>query len=371
MTETASGADGDEASGAATQPEPGIEPPAPALRRAGSGRQSIAWLGAVLALLIAGVATSPFWAPAIMPLLPWARAVTPAADYAPLAARLAQIEKRPASSDAPLDAVRSGVAAAAQRLDRLEAAAAALTATVTTANSQLQQIGQRRDTADAGAAAAAEEVRQTRQQLARLDKLAADLGDRVGQLEARLQAEVGAGRSDAARLLSLLRLREAVEAGRPFAAEYDGFAMLARGQPELVAAAGPLAAAAQDGVASRAALRQGLAAIADRRSAPPEPRGDESWWEETLSRLRHLVTVRRIGAPQNGPEASVDRAQTAFAADDLSGAIAALGPLSERDGEPTRQWLKLARARLAAEAALTRLQDLLTARLAAKPGGRS
>src|SRR5215467_13001750 len=106
MTETPSSEDRDEAAGAAAPPtapvsappepaagsaEPVSEPPAPAGRRAGSGRQAIAWLAALLVLLLAGVAASPFWAPAIMPLLPWeqrAAAPAPATDYAALAARV-------------------------------------------------------------------------------------------------------------------------------------------------------------------------------------------------------------------------------------------------------------------------------------------
>jgi uroporphyrinogen-III synthase len=387
MTETPSGENRDEAAGAATPPpepiseppepasappEPASEPPAPAGRRAGSGRQAIAWLAALLVLLIAGVAASPFWAPAIVPLLPWARhAAAPAPDYAALAARLAEIEKRPPSFGGPLDAIRSSAASNAQRLDRLEAAVGELSASVAAAQSALQRLAQRRDAADAQSAAAVEEVQKTRQQFARLDKLAADLGDRVGRLEARLQGELGAGRTDAALLLALLQLREAVETGRPFAAEYDGFAALARGQPDLAAAAGPLAAAAHGGVASRAALRLGLAELAERRkTAAPLP-SEARWWEEALSRMRELVTVRRIGAQPSGPEAAVDRAQTALAAGDLPGAIAALGGLPGSNAEPAQQWLNAARARLAAEAALSRLQDLLTARLAAKPGVRS
>lgn len=380
MTETPSGEDRDEAAGAAIPPpepipepaEPASEPPAPAVRRAGFGRQAIAWLATLLVLLIAGVAASPFWAPAITPLLPWGRpAALPAGDDAAVAARLAAVEKRLASSGGPLDAIRSTAAASAQRLDRLEAETGELTAGVAAVQSELRRLGQRRDAADAQSAATAEELQRTRQQLARLDKLAADLGDRVGRLETRLETEGGAGRKGAALLLSLLQLREAVEAGRPFVAEYDGFATLARDQPDLAAAAAPLAAAAPGGIQSRRALRQGLAELADRLRAAAPPPAAAKWWEEAVARLRELVKVRRIGASPGGPDAAVERAQTALAADDLGGAVAALGALSGRDAEPAQQWLKAARARLAAEAALTRLQELLTARLAAKPGVRS
>ena len=58
-------------------------------------RRTAYWLAALLALVIAAVGSSPFWAHDVAPLLPWAG--TPAApteDYAALAARLEAIEKR-------------------------------------------------------------------------------------------------------------------------------------------------------------------------------------------------------------------------------------------------------------------------------------
>src|SRR5215831_825128 len=73
-------------------PPPAAEPTAP--RRA--SRYGVLWLAALLALGIAGVALSPFWAPDVAPLLPWgARPGASAEDYAVLAARLSAVEKRP------------------------------------------------------------------------------------------------------------------------------------------------------------------------------------------------------------------------------------------------------------------------------------
>ena len=61
-----------------------------------------------------------------------------------------------------------------------------------------------------------------RQELAQIRSVSADLADRLTALEQR----VGATRkraTDAALLAALLRIREAVEAARPFAAEHDAF----------------------------------------------------------------------------------------------------------------------------------------------------
>jgi hypothetical protein len=355
---------------AATVPETAPEPAAVAARRAGAGRRGIAWLAAVLVLLIAGVAASPFWAPAIMPLLPWGeRAALPPADHA-RAARLEAIEQRPVASAAALAAVQAAEAGLAQRLDRLEARGASDSGTrsaVTAVQSGLERLGRRLDAVDAQSTAAAGALQQVQRDVTRLDKRAADLGNRVGALDSRTR-EIGAGRTEAALLLSLMQLREAVERGRPYAAEYAGFAALAQGRADLTSTARSLAGSAGSGIASRAALRQGLDALAGRlAAAPAPPPARQKWWQGALSGLRGLVTVRRVDAPLSGGEAAVDKAQAAFAVGDLPGAVAALGGLSGADAAAAQPWLQSARARLAAETTLDRLQALLAAGLGSAP----
>jgi hypothetical protein len=83
-----------------------------------------------------------------------------------------------------------------------------------------------------------------------------------------------------------------------------------------------------------------------------------------------LVTIRRIdAASKTGPEAAASSAQTALARGDLPGAVAALDPLTGANADAVRPWLRMARERLAAEAALDRLQEILTARLGSPPAG--
>jgi hypothetical protein len=80
------------------------------------------------------------------------------------------------------------------------------------------------------------------------------------------------------------------------------------------------------------------------------------------------VTIRRIEGPsQTGSEAAVNAAQTALARGDLAGAVAALDPLTGANAEAARPWMRMARERLAAEAALDHLQELLTTRLGSAP----
>ena len=89
--------------------------------------QRALWLAALTVLIVAAVALSPFWAPQMEQLSPWARK-QPAAenDYATLAARLTAIEKRLALPSFDVDPIKSAESALSRRVDRLEAALARL-----------------------------------------------------------------------------------------------------------------------------------------------------------------------------------------------------------------------------------------------------
>ena len=138
--------------------------------------------------------------------------------------------------------------------------------------------------------------------------------------------------------------------------------------PNLIAAADPLADAARNGVASRAVLQQQLAALADKIAAPAPPTGKRKWWSEALDRLRGLVTIRHLDhAAKSGPGAAVEVARADLAQGDLAGAVAEIGKLTGANAEAAQPWLQMARQRLAAETALSHLQGLVTARLASPP----
>ena len=155
---------------------------------------------------------------------------------------------------------------------------------------------------------------------------------------------------------------------RPFPTEFDAFIKLARSS-DVAAAAKPLAEPARKGVASRAVLGKDLAELASRMAAASEPAAKSDWREQTLARLRGLVTIRRIdGSSHTGSEGAVGTAQAALARGDLAGAVAALEPLTGADAEAARPWLLMARERLAAETALDHVQELLTERLGSPPG---
>src|SRR5205814_8388983 len=87
-----------------------------------ASRRRELWLVAALALIVAGIALSPFWAPEIAPLLPWGASLpAPTPDYAALAARLEAIERRPAAPAIDVGAIEPAQGALERRVDRLEA----------------------------------------------------------------------------------------------------------------------------------------------------------------------------------------------------------------------------------------------------------
>jgi hypothetical protein len=185
-------------------------------------------------------------------------------------------------------------------------------------------------------------------------------------LERRVSAQGSTDRTGTALLLAVLQMREAIEEARPFPAAYDDFKSLAHDDPALLAGAAPLAGAARDGVASQAVLRQRLDDFGNEIARARKSAGKRRWWEQALDSIRQLVTIRRIGvAAHAGPGAAVSTAQSALAAGNLAAAVSALGSLDGADAEMAQPWLRLARDRLAAEAALAGLQELLAARLGA------
>ena len=368
----------------------------------GRGARAALWLAGLLILILAGVALSPFWAPQIEPLIPWGenrdeyalargwrrsrRPVAPTGStpsnrrlahwraVSTSSTRVCRNREAPGPPSVDTDAINSAVSALARRVDQLEAAGkpdlGPLRAGVQQLEQRLAAIETRSTSRMASETAASKDMEQ---ELSRLGKADGDLADRVAALEREAQSQNKAElRADGMLALLLGQMREAIEQGRPFPTEFDAFIRLAR-DSDLAAAAQPLAEPARNGEASRAVLVKGLAELAGRMAVGSEPSTQSDWREQTLARLRGLVTIRRIdGSSHTGSEGAVSTAQAALARGDLAGAVAALEPLTGTDAEAARSWLLMARERLAAETALDHVQELLTERLGnrpAAPGG--
>jgi hypothetical protein len=346
---------------AAPSDPPAPEPPARRYRATAIG------LGAAVVLLVIVDAAAPVWAPPLLRALGWETAGEQP-DPA-LIERLDRLEaaQKQGHPDAAL-IERLDRLEAAQKQDRQDAAKslAALQQTAGQAGAMVQQLDRRVAALEAKPAAPAGDIADLRQQLATLATAVAELSARIVAVEKAAPAQSVADPTDSALLLTLLRIRDAVEVARPFAAEYDAFTALAQPRPEIAAAAAPLAEPAKTGVASRAVLIARLHALAGAITTAEAPPTEPDWSDRALARLRGLVTIRRIdGAGQSEPEAAVSAAERALRGGDLAAAIAALDRLTGPPAEAARPWLQMARQRLAVDAALRRVEELLTARLGA------
>jgi len=345
-------------------------------RPAGGSRQTAWWLAALLLLVIAGVSLSPFWARDVAPLLPWGgKPEAPTEDFAALAARLDAFEKRPAPPSLDIGAINSALGALVRRVDHLESARPTdhqIEAAVAATKAGLQQLEERLSTFEAQSASRATgeavQFEKLREELAQIGSTSTDLAERLPAVERRVGTTGAAVRTEAALLAALFRMREAVEAARPFATEYDAFITLAHDQADLIAAAQPLAAVARVGVAGNAVLSERLGQVSGLVvPATPPPVGSDLG-TQALTWLHSLVTIRRIdAAAQTGLEPAMKVAQVALARGDLSGAVSALQTLAGPDSGATQSWLHMAQQRLAAEAALAHLQELLVVRLGILP----
>ena len=386
-------------------PRPPDSPQTAPVRR-GATRHT-GWLVLLLLVAIAGVTTSPFWAPQVMPLLPWT------GDEQTLATRLAALEKQNAAAHAELAGLRAAQDTSSRRLARNEAVIAGLGRRLDTVAAQsgssagleakltslgrrldaiaarpaadpatlqkLQQdvaslatklagFGRRLDTIAARPGIDPAALQKLQQDVAGLDKRAGDLTNQVAALETRIAARPHPAGKETALLLALLQMRDKIEKSQPFAAQYDAFATLAQGRPELVTAAAPLAPLAKSGIASRAALAHDLSRIADSIAAasPAAAAGSgtsEDWSAQVLDQLHRLVTIRRLdGGRQTPAEAAVAHAEADLTRGDLAAAVATLQTVSGPSATAAQPWLAAARQRLTAETALSRLQQMLAAR---------
>ena len=347
--------------------EPAVTPPP---RRRGT---AAAWLIIVLVLLIAGGASSPFWAPAVAPLLPWSGSQQPEHDKE-LAARIERLETLAPRID-KLEGLasrqdKSGEFSA--RLDRIETALKNQQQRLAgTTDAAVQKLDQRLTAVEARPATPPSESPEAQQQIEQLTGTANTLATRLEAVEKAVRAEATADQTDTGLLLMLLQMRDAIAAGRPFAAEYDAFAALAHDRPEVAKAAAPLAGAAQSGVAGRAVLRDQLHALAASIANAEAPPSASDWRGQVWARMRSLVTIRRIGgAGQSAPDNAVNEAQRDLAQGGLAAAIGKLKTLTGAHAEAAKPWIDMAETRLATERALQRIEQLLTQRLAAphKPG---
>lgn len=346
-------------------------------------------LGATLIVLVAAIAAAPFWAPPLLSVLPWGAVSGPDPELlqrverleaardreqqaaAQHAATLDQLTRRIGGLEAKQAEQQQNAAKAVSVQQQLESRIAALEGaqkqeqqSSSGAASGLKQLDSRVAALEARPEIPAKNIADLRQQLESLSSAGAALSARVEALEKPAHPQSATDPTDAALMLNLLQIRDAVQSARPFAAEYEALTALARNRPEIAEAASALADAAKAGVASRAVLAKRLHELAGSVANAQESPAASDWGSEALARLRGLVTIRRIGgARQSRPEAAVSAAETALAGGDLAGAIAAFDKLTGAPADAAQPWLRMARERQGVETALRRIEAVLVGRL--------
>ena len=225
-------------------------------------------------------------------------------------------------------AASAGISGLTTRLERLENSAQSQTAGIAELKTGLEQLGTTQQAQIASLSEMTSRLNRTEQAqqaqatslsdlTPRLDQIqkaeqaqAADVAATLGSLQQDLRAQQSAGAELRSRLqalektaqsragdltdmgltLALLQLRNAVEAGRPFPAEYDALSSLAKATPDIAAAAAALAAISRTGIANRVVLAQELRALGQKIDAVSVPAGaDSGWTGAALDRLRGLV----------------------------------------------------------------------------------
>jgi hypothetical protein len=286
-------------------------------------------LGALLVLALAMVATAPYWAPPLLPLLPWSKATT-----------------TPASSQT------------AQRLDAIEQQLA----NVSALNSRIGAL-ESKPTPDASAAIAPV--------AAQVQSLSTHL-DQIDSKLSQLQHDETANADSAERVLmiALASLGNAVADSRPFSAELSSVEALGQNRAGWAAALQPLEGAAKTGLPSTAILAQRFAnetAPAILRAEAQGPTTQQDLWHAMLAKLKGLIIIRRIDRSVGGAtttDAAVDAAQAALDKGDLNGAVTALDGLRGGPADAAQPWLKDAKQRLAAEQTIAKLSQEIAGDLA-------
>ena len=310
------------------------------------------------------------------------------ADTSALAARIAKLEAAPPTNTAPNERIARleeslKTMAETARQDGSVADAAAVSQQIGEAEQRLEEkldgaLGQV-DAVDAEQIEAMRtELADLRSRVASLREAATDesaaaapeimaLSERVLALESTVPNLVGAidkemaGTRSAALTLAFSNLRAAVNAGKAYVAGLKTITALAPGAGAL----GKLPNYAETRIPTLPELtrqfREKKAAALTLDSAPE----DDTFLGQLMTSAQSLVKVRRVDdSPEgNSVTAILTRADTDLESEQLPDAVAEVDALQGAPREPFAAWLEAARARIAAEETLQRLEGVLLASL--------
>ncbi|MBW7851834.1 MAG: hypothetical protein H3C38_15180 [Rhodospirillales bacterium] len=344
-------------------------------RTQGSGLLAGLIASAVVAILVVGAVAvaAPLWAPRLAGLAGLAAAERVAA----VEAGTADLRQDLARLSARMDDFESALTGLRGELTALDGAAGApsagadvqdLARRIAVLEEQAQASG-KGPTSETVASLASDaerlgrELAELRESVETLRKTAADAGA-VLRLSQRVEAAETAAREAAAQrgsaqalLLAVGQLREAVNRGEPFAAELRALGAILDGDDAAGGELEKLARHAAQGIPTRSRLIAAFPDLAGRIVRAGLGPDRDGWWRQTVQRLASLVTIRRTEgeAADRSTAAVVARAEAKLATGDLAGAVAELGALEGPALETAGPWMADARARVAADRALSDL----------------
>lgn len=182
------------------------------------------------------------------------------------------------------------------------------------------------------------------------------LSNRVASLEETSRRAVAEQTAEVALLMATAQLREAIIAGRPFAAELETAKALSTRVLNTNIKDQEFAAYAARGIPSLTTLQRRFdetAAQTVRAAAIPD--GASGWIRQSLDRLMSIITVRRVSGDVAGSGVSsiLARAENRLSTGDIAGAAVEMATLPGAAAEAAAPWLADARARVAADRAIT------------------
>ena len=191
-------------------------------------------------------------------------------------------------------------------------------------------------------------------QLTTLDQRIAKLEATLPELSTAIDRSSASAKSGAA-AIAFANLRNAVAAGRPYAAELAALKSLIPDLGDL----GALASHAETGIPTVAALADTLTKLAEASAAPTPAPAQTSILDSMMASAKSAISIRRIGADATGdePAAVLARAEAALNQGDLEAAIKEVESLPAQARDPFAGWLDDARARASANDTLSKLES--------------
>ncbi len=361
-----------------------------------SGIVPFLWTALTLAVLIgAGYATMPFWWPYAEAYLPIAQEdIFADPRMTGLAGRVTALEEKAKAGEAAGSVVRDLEAERARfseqlgvLMERLEVLEAAL-------NTVKGEIEAAIPLAEGSAAKASleelsaglgrleenrESLNSLKQRINRLEEAGAatgaggnetltaavaDISQRLGVLE-ETKPQSGASDTGAqAVVLAVGQLREALGRSQPYSKELQALNVVLGDNAEMAGAVRALDLYADTGIPTLVSLRRRFASVAGEIVRSAAARKGEGWVERTVNRLMSLVTIRRVGnGDANTVDSIVARTEAYLEGANLMAAVKEAETLAGLAAKAVAPWLNDARARLAAEQALTTLHVHAVSRL--------